>query len=278
MLHVSLEQRSSDRLWLSAQIEDTGPGISDDDQEKLFEPFSRAKGELNTQEGTGLGLAITRNYARLMGGDVTVTSSLGLGSLFRFEIPVERGDAGVAVKQSAPRRVKGIRAGTPSPRILVADDQFENRDWLMRLLTAVGFSVQGASDGEAAIRGWGEWNPQLILMDVHMPVMDGLEATQRIKSEPRGKETAIVVLTASAMNDDRKTATQSGADPAPRTPPPQPGSSFIPPWGRIQSNASAFILYFTPDSGRQTPDSFPYFSDTDDAPSTWLVPIFGLPR
>ena len=98
------------------------------------------------------------------------------------------------------------------PRILVVDDQFENRDWLMKLLTSIGFSVRGADNGEAAIRSWEEWNPRLILMDVHMPVMDGLEATRRIKADPRGKETVIVVLTASAMDDDRRAVLQSGAD------------------------------------------------------------------
>ena len=82
----------------------------------------------------------------------------------------------------------------------------------MKLLTAVGFSVRGADNGEAAIRSWEEWNPRLILMDVHMPVMDGLEATRRIKADPRGKETVIVVLTASAMDEDRRAVAQSGAD------------------------------------------------------------------
>jgi CheY-like chemotaxis protein len=82
----------------------------------------------------------------------------------------------------------------------------------MKLLTALGFAVRGADNGEAAIRNWEEWNPRLILMDLHMPVMDGLEATRRIKADPRGKETVIVALTASAMDDDRRTVSQSGAD------------------------------------------------------------------
>jgi CheY-like chemotaxis protein len=82
----------------------------------------------------------------------------------------------------------------------------------MKLLTSIGFSVRGADNGEAAIRSWEEWNPRLILMDVHMPVMDGLEATRRIKADKRGKETVIVALTASAMDEDRRTVAQSGAD------------------------------------------------------------------
>ncbi len=145
-----------------------------------------------------------------MGGDVTVTSKPGVGSMFRFEIPVERGNADVAVRRSAPRRVIGIRAG--NPKILVVDDQFENRDWLMKLLTAIGFSVRGSVNGQAAVQDWMDWNPQLVLMDVHMPVMDGLEATRKIKADPRGKQTVILVLTASALDDDRLTASESGAD------------------------------------------------------------------
>ena len=85
------------------------------------------------------------------------------------------------MRRSAPRRVIAIRAGQELPRILVVDDQPENRDWLMKLLTSIGFSVRGADNGEAAIRSWEEWNPQLILMDVHMPVMDGLGGDSKNK-------------------------------------------------------------------------------------------------
>lgn len=211
-LHVTLGQRNANGLWMSARVVDTGPGITDDEQAKLFERFSQTKGGLNTSEGTGLGLAISRQYARLMGGDVTVASSPGNGSTFELKIPIERGDAGAAIRQSVSRPVIRIRGGTLPPRILVVDDQIDNRDWLMKLLTSVGFSARGADNGEAAVREWREWNPQLILMDVHMPVMDGLEATRTIKADPRGKETLIVILTASAMNDDLRFISQSAAD------------------------------------------------------------------
>jgi len=211
-LHVTLEQRTADGLWLSACVEDTGSGITEEEQKKLFEPFTQTKSGRDAQEGTGLGLAISRKYARLMGGDVVLTSSTANGSTFRFEIPVERGDAGVAVRRSPARRVIGIKAGREAPRILIVDDQVENRDWLMKMLSSIGFSVRSADDGEQAIESWEEWNPQLILMDVHMPVMDGLKATRRIKTDPRGKETAIIVLTASAMEEDRRSIFRSGAD------------------------------------------------------------------
>ena len=198
------------RLWLSAHVEDTGSGISDDEQLKLFQPFSQTTRGMN--QGTGLGLAISRAHARLMGGDLTVESSLGTGSTFHFEIPVERGDARVAVRRGTPRRVVGIQAGQEAPRILIADDLPENRNWLLKLLTAIGFAVHCADDGEAAVREWREWSPRLILMDVHMPMMDGLEATRRIKAAPGGKETAIMIMTASVLDEDRRKVRQSGAD------------------------------------------------------------------
>jgi len=210
-LHVTLEQRN-DQPWLSLSVEDTGSGLTEEEQKMLFEPFTQISRGLHSQEGTGLGLAISRKYARLMGGDITATSKPGEGSIFRFEIPIERGDVGVAVRRSALRRVVALRTGQGVPKVLVVDDHPENRDWLMKLLASIGFSVEGAENGEAAIRNWEEWSPRLILMDVHMPVMDGLEATRRIKADPRGKETAIVVLTASAMEDDRRAVARSGAD------------------------------------------------------------------
>jgi PAS domain S-box-containing protein len=211
-LHVTLEQRRGDQLWLSARVEDTGSGIQKEDQKKLFESFSQGTTGPDSMKGTGLGLAISRNYARLMRGDITVISTPGVGSVFQFEIPIEPGDAGVGARQSALRRVIAIRTGQEAPKILVVDDHRENRDWLMKLLTSIGYSVREAENGAAGIRTWEEWNPRLILMDLHMPVMGGLEATRRIKADSRGKETIVVALTASAMDNDRRTVAQSGAD------------------------------------------------------------------
>jgi CheY-like chemotaxis protein len=211
-LHVTLDRRAANRLWLSASVEDTGWGINENERQEVFEPFRQVGRSVHTQEGTGLGLAICRKSARLMGGDVTVTSDPGKGSIFCFEIPIEPGDAAVALKSGAPRRVVALRAGAEVPTILVVDDQLENRDWLIKLLTFVGFSVRGADNGLAAVQSWQEWNPRLILMDVHMPVMDGLEATRIIKADPRGKKTVILTLTASALYQDRQKIDQSGAD------------------------------------------------------------------
>jgi PAS domain S-box-containing protein len=210
-LQVSLEKRNGD-LWMSARVEDTGPGITDEDQKRLFEPFSQIRTSQDSLKGTGLGLAISRKYARLMGGDITVRENPGGGSAFVFEVPIGRGESGVALKKSAGRRVKALSAGQEAPRILVVDDHPENRDWLQKMLVSVGFAIREADNGEAAIRLWNEWRPRLVLMDIHMPVMDGLEATRIIKADARGRETLIVALTASAMDSDRQSASQCGAD------------------------------------------------------------------
>jgi two-component system sensor histidine kinase/response regulator len=211
-LRVQVEQRDGGELWFSANVADTGRGVTGEDQKTLFEPFSQVRSGPDSLKGTGLGLAISRKYARLMGGDITVKANPGGGSIFRFEIPVERGNAGVATRRSAPRRVVAIRAGQAIPRILVVDDHPENRDWLQKLLSSIGFSVRGADNGEIGIQIWEEWHPSLILMDLHMPVMDGLVATRKIKQTPHGKETIVVALTASALDDDRRSVAESGAD------------------------------------------------------------------
>jgi PAS domain S-box-containing protein len=211
-LNVSLLQQSSNKLWFTARVTDTGIGIEKEEQKHLFRPFTQSKSAPNVQMGTGLGLAISREYARLMGGDITFESNVGVGSMFQFEVPIEEGDSGLVSRTSVLPNIVRIRAGQDVPKVLVVDDQLENRDWLLKLLRLLGFSVRGAEDGAAALRSWEEWDPDLILMDVHMPVMNGLEAIRRIKAEPRGKNTVIISLTASAMDDQRRSALQAGAD------------------------------------------------------------------
>jgi PAS domain S-box-containing protein len=120
-LHVTLYRRSTNQLWLSAQIEDSGPGLTVEEQGKLFQPFSQMKRGQNAQEGTGLGLAIGRSYARLMGGDITVTSSLGRGSIFRLDIPIKSDDIEIGAGQRSP-----------------ADDPFADEESLRQLEPTVG--------------------------------------------------------------------------------------------------------------------------------------------
>jgi CheY-like chemotaxis protein len=210
-LHVSIRERQSGQLWLLAQVEDTGLGIGAEEQGKLFRAFAQTQSGLNVQAGTGLGLAISREYARLMGGDITVSSEVGKGSMFRFEIPVQAGRAAPAPLEPARGQVIGLEPGTQPPTVLVVDDQRHNRGWLKELLSSVGFAVREAESGETAIRLWQEWQPQLILMDIHMPGIGGLEAAHAIRAGLNGRRPVIIAVTASALDEERHKVMGSGS-------------------------------------------------------------------
>jgi CheY-like chemotaxis protein len=148
-----------------------------------------------------------------MGGDVKASSALGTGSTFIFEIAVERGAVqDFQSRQARSRRVRGIQNLKAPPRILIADDVQDNREWLTKLLMSLGFAVRTAENGEVAVRAWEEWSPQLILMDMHMPVLDGLKASRSIKSCPAGKETVIIALTADALEDHHQIVLEHDVD------------------------------------------------------------------
>src|SRR5260370_5607305 len=206
-----MNNRIDDGQWLSAAVADTGIGISVEEQSGLFQPFAQSQCGLNLKGGTGLGLAISRELAKLMGGEITMSSQLGKGTVFCFEIPVLLSDTSADAKR-AVRRVIGLQPGQRTPRLLIVDDEPHNRGWLNELLTLVGFSVREAENGEAAIRVLEEWRPQLILMDIRMPVMDGAEATRRIRANPAGKEPVIIALTASALKEDHQAVLENGMD------------------------------------------------------------------
>jgi two-component system sensor histidine kinase/response regulator len=211
-LEVTVGRRPDGQLWLSARVEDTGVGIGASEQGKLFQPFTQTQSGIRLQAGTGLGLAISAQYARLMGGQITVNSQAGTGTVCLFEIPVEPADAAAAMRVSLNRPVARLVPGSTPPSVLIVDDEPDNRGWLNGVLTAVGFDVREAENGEAAVREWNTWHPQLVLMDLRMPVMDGLEATRRIRKSSPATKTVIIALTASAMNEDRNSVIQAGAD------------------------------------------------------------------
>jgi CheY-like chemotaxis protein len=203
-------------------VQDTGLGIAPADLEAIFEPFVQTPDGRGGREGTGLGLAISRQFARLMGGDLTVASAgvLGEGSLFRLEIPIGLADAADLpdARSSARQRAVGLQPGQPSYRLLVADDRAESRKLLADLLMQLGFAVRTAENGEQALRVWEEWQPHLIWMDMRMPVMDGHEATRRIKATAPGQGTAIIALTASVFEDERAAVLAEGCDDFVRKP------------------------------------------------------------
>ncbi len=199
---------------LVIEVEDTGPGISEEDQKRLFKPFAQV-GEAGTQKGTGLGLAISRQFAELMGGTIGVTSAVGRGSIFRVELPVEPADAasiGVLLRPAAGGEVAGLAPGTPRYRILIAEDQPDAQLLLSQLMERIGLEVKVATDGEECVRLFKDWRPHLIWMDRRMPVMDGMEATRRIRELPGGREVKIVAVTASVFKEQQHEMMDIGMD------------------------------------------------------------------
>jgi signal transduction histidine kinase/CheY-like chemotaxis protein/ligand-binding sensor domain-containing protein len=194
------------------EIEDTGPGISAEDQQKLFQPFVQSESGQRSKEGTGLGLALSRDIARLMDGDITVESKPGVGS--RFVVDVRLPEAAAETIQRDERIVAGLAKGHESARILVVDDTALNREVLVRLLAQAGFETREAANGTEALAAWREWKPQLIWIDKRMPDMDGLEVTRRIRREEaaRGEHTPILALSASALEHERGEILAAGCD------------------------------------------------------------------
>jgi adenylate cyclase len=208
---------------ITLEIEDTGSGIAKEELDKLFQPFVQTKTGQQLQEGTGLGLTIAGSFVQLMGGEITVSSLVGKGSVFKFDIKLRV--VGIAeIKSPQPtRRVLALEPNQPSYRILIADDALENRQLLIKLLSPLGFELWEASNGIEAIEIWEKYCPHLIFMDMRMPMMDGYEATKKIRLRARnrkdeqvksqtGQATAIVAVTAHTLEKERTTAFSAGCD------------------------------------------------------------------
>ena len=169
----------------------------------LYQHFAQTASGIKKSSGTGLGLALSRELAILMGGNITVKSQLGKGSVFTFYIAIKEGEAKTQ-KNLVAKRVTGIYNPQKTYRILVVDDKEENLKVAVKLLQLVGFETAEVMNGKAAVEKFKEWQPDLVLMDIRMPEMDGLEACRLIKLTEKGKETPIIALTASSFEEERK--------------------------------------------------------------------------
>ncbi|MEA5553825.1 response regulator [Anabaena cylindrica UHCC 0172] len=201
------------KVTVEFKVEDTGTGIAVEDQELIFEAFLQAKGGRQFMQGTGLGLAISRQFARLMKGDVKVDSIFGQGATFTCRVQLSLTDnIDVVTPIQNIKRVIALEPGQPQYKILIVEDILENRQLIVKLLKYVGFDVRAVENGLEAIEIYKEWEPDLIWMDIQMPVMNGYEATKKIRSMTQGKKLMIIALTASAFEEDKKAILQVGCD------------------------------------------------------------------
>ena len=220
---VDLEDASRSHIsHLKFEIEDTGPGIAPEEIDGLFEAFVQTESGRQAREGTGLGLPISRKFIQLMGGDIHVESTLGHGTLFRFEVQARIVEATDAEPHLPFRRALALEADQPRYRMLIVDDRPTNRQLVVKLLAPFGFELREATNGEEALELCEVWRPHLIWMDMRMPIMDGYEATKRIReqepddSQPQvstlHSHIKIIALTASSFKEEQEKILAAGCD------------------------------------------------------------------
>jgi signal transduction histidine kinase/CheY-like chemotaxis protein/HPt (histidine-containing phosphotransfer) domain-containing protein len=202
-----------ERVNVVIQVTDTGLGIAPEKLASIFEKFTQADGSITRKYGgTGLGLAITRRLVEMHGGDVRVESELGKGSTFRVTLPCELAaapEAGPAPVEGEPRA--GVEAPlVPAARLLLVEDNLVNQKVVLAILRKKGYHIDVANDGREALTKLNAAHYDLVLMDVQMPILDGLEATRLIRREARWDNLPVIAMTAHAMNGDRERCLQSG--------------------------------------------------------------------
>lgn len=205
-------------LFLHFEVADTGKGISHEELDNLFEPFVQTQTGKDSQEGTGLGLPISRKFVELMGGEMSVSSAVGKGTVFKFDIQVIVVESAEVESKKLTRNVIALEPNQHPYRILIVDDKPLNRQLLIKILNPLGFQLKEAINGQEAIEIWDSWEPHLIWMDMRMPVMDGYEATKHIKGSLKGQATAIIALTASVLEEERAVILSAGCDAFMRKP------------------------------------------------------------
>ena len=224
---VTLRVEPTPGAGIRFSVLDTGLGIAQEELTRLFEPFSQTASGRQVQEGTGLGLALCHQYVRLMGGTLTAESTPGSGSCFRFTIPLPATETAAPTAEPSATPVVGLASDQPVCRVLIVDDRADNRAPIRALLEALNpqpavLEFREAADGLEAVAVWEDWQPQVVLMDMRMPVMSGEEATRRIKALMAARSATvrslIVALTASAFNEHRARFLACGSDEFARKP------------------------------------------------------------
>ncbi|HAX75621.1 MAG TPA: hybrid sensor histidine kinase/response regulator [Cyanobacteria bacterium UBA11372] len=212
-LDVSLIEKLHDATTfpIRFQVQDTGVGIAPEDINKLFEAFEQVGDRQRQTEGTGLGLAISQKIVQLMGGEIQVTSKLGVGSSFFFEVELPLAVDWVEQNSThANGKILGYQG--KARHILVIDDRWENRSVLANLLEPLGFQISQAENGAAGIEQMLKIDPDLVITDIVMPVMDGIELLKQVRSRVELRHHKIIVSSASVAQVDRNMALDAGGD------------------------------------------------------------------
>ncbi|MCU0542298.1 MAG: response regulator [Oscillatoriaceae cyanobacterium Prado104] len=206
--------------FLHLEISDTGCGIDAAEIDNIFCAFSQAKPGRKHLGGAGLGLAIAQRFVQIMGGEITVSSQLNLGTTFKFDIKIIS-VPGLDFPVETPLKVIGLQPDREAYRILIVDDNKDNRLLLVKLLEPIGFDVREADNGRDAVTQWSAFRPHLIWMDTRMPLMGGFEAAREIRSQEKeldselcesNSRTVIIALTASVFEEKRAAALAAGFD------------------------------------------------------------------
>lgn len=201
------------RHEITVEVIDTGPGIEPDEIEKVFSAFEQTKSG-REKGGTGLGMTISRQYARMLGGDLTIESDPGVSTRVRFVFVAEEVSILSATFEKGMqfKEIVGLAESSVRPKVLVVDDVQTNRIIIVKLLEKLGLPVREADSGEQALALCREWKPQAVFMDWRMPGMDGLEATRFIKDDPELSGVMVIIVSANAMEEDRMQALAAGVD------------------------------------------------------------------
>ncbi|RKZ85521.1 MAG: hypothetical protein DRR19_16260 [Candidatus Parabeggiatoa sp. nov. 1] len=193
------------------QIEDTGVGIAPEQLEDIFQPFQQVGDKNRQAQGTGLGLAISRNLVELMGSKLQITSQLGEGSIFWFELALpEVTDFVEIFHVETQKKIIGIKGKMPT--VLVVDNKLENRAVLIDLLSPLGFEIIEAADGQEGLEKAAELQPHVIITDLIMSEMDGAELIRHIRQSPLLKNTVVIATSASVFEEDHQKSLVAGAN------------------------------------------------------------------